>query len=154
MQRVGQWLVLAICVQGAIGYTQYFTGVPVLLVGIHVAGAVCVWDATVALATSMKTSARDGVEKLEGGVDEAEVLGGGEVVGTGQGHQFSASGRASTSGWPEPTKSRSPTTTSTGQETDASRSAVIGVRVERGRTSQPRSGHCQGRTRTARTPAT
>ena len=34
----------------------------------------------------MKTSARDGVEKLEGGVDEAEVLGGGEVVGTGQGH--------------------------------------------------------------------
>jgi len=87
VQRVGQWLVLAICVQGAIGYTQYFTGVPVLLVGIHVAGAVCVWIATVALAASMKTSARDGVEKLEGGVDEAEVLGGGEVVGTGQGHE-------------------------------------------------------------------
>jgi heme A synthase len=40
VQRVGQWLVVAICVQGAIGYTQYFTGVPVLLVGIHVAGGV------------------------------------------------------------------------------------------------------------------
>jgi cytochrome c oxidase assembly protein subunit 15 len=87
VQRVGQWLVVAICVQGAIGYTQYFTGVPVLLVGVHVAGAVCVWIATVALAVSVKSSAGDGVEELEGRVDEAEVLGGGEVVGTGQGHE-------------------------------------------------------------------
>ena len=87
VQRVGQWLVVAICVQGAIGYTQYFTGVPVLLVGFHVAGAVCVWIATVALAVVDETSAGDGVEELEGGVDEAEVLRGGEVVGTGQGHE-------------------------------------------------------------------
>ncbi|RPI04248.1 MAG: hypothetical protein EHM63_10180 [Actinobacteria bacterium] len=87
VRRVGQWLVVAICVQGAIGYTQYFTGVPVVLVGFHVAGAVCVWIATVALAASLKTSAGDGVEELERGVDEAEVLGSGEVVGTGQGHE-------------------------------------------------------------------
>ena len=33
--------------QGAVGYTQYFTGVPVLLVGIHIAGATAVWAATV-----------------------------------------------------------------------------------------------------------
>lgn len=87
VQRLGQWLVVAICVQGAIGYTQYFTGVPVLLVGIHIAGAVCVWIATVALAASMSSSARNGVEELEGSVDEAEVLRGGEVIGTGQGHE-------------------------------------------------------------------
>ena len=29
--------------QGAIGYVQYFTGVPVVLVGLHIAGAVAVW---------------------------------------------------------------------------------------------------------------
>jgi len=33
--------------QGFIGYVQYFTGVPVLLVGLHVAGAALLWIATV-----------------------------------------------------------------------------------------------------------
>jgi cytochrome c oxidase assembly protein subunit 15 len=37
----------AIVAQAAVGYTQYFTGVPALLVGIHVAGAAVVWAATV-----------------------------------------------------------------------------------------------------------
>ena len=32
-----------LAVQGAVGYTQYFTGVPVLLVGIHVALATLIW---------------------------------------------------------------------------------------------------------------
>ena len=29
--------------QAAVGYTQYFTGVPVLLVGLHILGATCLW---------------------------------------------------------------------------------------------------------------
>ena len=33
----------AIIVQAGIGYLQYFTGVPALLVGIHVAGATLIW---------------------------------------------------------------------------------------------------------------
>ncbi len=33
--------------QAAVGYTQYFTGVPPLLVGVHIAGATAVWAATV-----------------------------------------------------------------------------------------------------------
>jgi cytochrome c oxidase assembly protein subunit 15 len=33
----------ALLVQAGIGYTQYFTGVPVLLVGAHILGAVLVW---------------------------------------------------------------------------------------------------------------
>jgi len=33
--------------QGLIGYVQYFTGVPELLVGIHIAGAALLWIATV-----------------------------------------------------------------------------------------------------------
>ena len=41
-------VLLAIVVaQAAVGYTQYFTGVPPLLVGIHVAGATAVWAAVI-----------------------------------------------------------------------------------------------------------
>tara|TARA_Y100000746_G_scaffold198442_1_gene181687 strand:- start:471 stop:1046 length:576 start_codon:yes stop_codon:yes gene_type:complete len=38
-----QNLMAAITVQAGIGYLQYFTGVPALLVGIHVAGATLIW---------------------------------------------------------------------------------------------------------------
>ena len=42
-QRRALELSLAIVAQGAIGYTQYFLGVPPALVLLHVAGAVLVW---------------------------------------------------------------------------------------------------------------
>lgn len=42
-------LVITIIVQGAIGYTQYFTGVPTPLVLLHVAGSVVVWMAALTL---------------------------------------------------------------------------------------------------------
>ena len=35
--------------QAAIGYTQYFTQLPVLLVGCHIAGATLLWMATIRL---------------------------------------------------------------------------------------------------------
>jgi len=41
-----RWLVVVVVAQGAIGYTQYFLGVPPGLVALHVAGAVAVWIAT------------------------------------------------------------------------------------------------------------
>jgi cytochrome c oxidase assembly protein subunit 15 len=44
--RRGNVLLVAIVAQGAIGYIQYFTGVPALLVGIHLAGAATVFAAT------------------------------------------------------------------------------------------------------------
>jgi cytochrome c oxidase assembly protein subunit 15 len=40
---------LAAFVQGAIGYVQYFTGVPALLVGFHILGATLVWVAVMHL---------------------------------------------------------------------------------------------------------
>ena len=40
-------LLVAIVAQAAVGYTQYFTGVPAVLVGVHIAGAAAVWTATV-----------------------------------------------------------------------------------------------------------
>ena len=41
----GQALLAVMIAQGVIGYTQYFSHEPALLVGIHVAGAVSVWVA-------------------------------------------------------------------------------------------------------------
>ena len=45
--RAGEILLAVSVAQAAVGYTQYFTGVPVLLVGIHIAGAAAVWSAAV-----------------------------------------------------------------------------------------------------------
>lgn len=42
-------VVLVIGAQGAVGYLQYFTGVPPLLVGIHIAGAAALWTAVLRL---------------------------------------------------------------------------------------------------------
>ena len=54
--RMGRVAAL-LAVQGALGYTQYFTGVPVLLVGIHVALASVVWIEIVKAAHSPGASA-------------------------------------------------------------------------------------------------
>ena len=51
--------VLAVSVaQAAIGYTQYFTGVPALLVGFHILGAVAVWTFTLRFWLSFGRLAR------------------------------------------------------------------------------------------------
>ncbi|MGA9275791.1 COX15/CtaA family protein [Ilumatobacter sp.] len=61
------WLFVAI-VQGAIGYAQYFTGVPELLVGLHLAGATGLWVVTVRMALAA--------------VDQGSVRSRGVVMGT------------------------------------------------------------------------
>jgi cytochrome c oxidase assembly protein subunit 15 len=43
VQRRSAELLLVVLAQGAVGYVQYFTGVPALLVGFHVLGACLVW---------------------------------------------------------------------------------------------------------------
>ena len=43
--RRGDVLLATLVAQAAVGYAQYFTGVPALLVGIHIAGATAVWVA-------------------------------------------------------------------------------------------------------------
>jgi cytochrome c oxidase assembly protein subunit 15 len=47
--HAGRDLLVAVVLQGAVGYAQYFTGVPALLVGIHIVGALAVWIAAVRL---------------------------------------------------------------------------------------------------------
>ena len=44
--RRGEVLLAVLVGQAGIGYLQYFTGVPALLVGVHIAGATAVWVAT------------------------------------------------------------------------------------------------------------
>lgn len=46
-------VVLVIGAQAAVGYLQYFTGVPPLLVGIHIAGAAALWTAVLRLHLSV-----------------------------------------------------------------------------------------------------
>lgn len=57
--RASTALVVVAVAQAAIGYVQYFTGVPVLLVGLHIAGATLVWIAALAvlLATTRRSPA-------------------------------------------------------------------------------------------------
>ncbi|MGC8464414.1 MAG: COX15/CtaA family protein [Acidimicrobiales bacterium] len=43
VQRTARFLLVAEAAQAAIGYTQYFTNLPALLVGFHIAGATLLW---------------------------------------------------------------------------------------------------------------
>jgi cytochrome c oxidase assembly protein subunit 15 len=52
--RAGLALLAACLVQGAIGYAQYFTGVPVALVSLHMLGACLVWIATLEVMISTR----------------------------------------------------------------------------------------------------
>jgi heme a synthase len=47
--RRSEVLLAVLVAQGVLGYVQYFTGVPALLVGFHVAGATAVWVAVLRL---------------------------------------------------------------------------------------------------------
>ena len=55
VERNARWLLLAMVAQGAVGYTQYFTGVPAALVEVHIVGAVLVWLAVLRFHTSLFT---------------------------------------------------------------------------------------------------
>ena len=54
VQRAGMLLIAASVAQGAIGYAQYFTGVPVALVSLHMLGACLVWLAALSVWLSTR----------------------------------------------------------------------------------------------------
>ena len=70
------WTVLAIA-QAAVGYTQYFSGVPAVLVGLHVALATGLWVATMQLwlSTSSVNLAAAGPGTGPGAGPDAESVG-------------------------------------------------------------------------------
>ena len=43
-------LLVVLVAQAGVGYAQYFSDIPPLLVGIHIAGAAAVWSATLVFA--------------------------------------------------------------------------------------------------------
>jgi heme a synthase len=57
LRRRSELVVEALAIQIGIGYTQYFTGVPPLLVGAHIFGAVLVWTAVVRLNLALTAPA-------------------------------------------------------------------------------------------------
>jgi heme a synthase len=48
-QLAGRVLVAVLLAQAGVGYAQWFSGVPALLVGVHIVGAVAVWTSVVRL---------------------------------------------------------------------------------------------------------
>lgn len=71
------WVGIGI-LQGAIGYLQYFTGIPVALVAIHIALATVLFGVTVWMIETMKTTvvATDGVSASGGSDERLDELGG------------------------------------------------------------------------------
>jgi heme a synthase len=72
LMRRGEVLLAVLVAQALVGYVQYFTGVPALLVGVHIAGAAAVWVATLRFFLSM--SAPPGGGDRATGRTPAEVL--------------------------------------------------------------------------------
>lgn len=56
----GTGLLTVLVLQGALGYTQYFAGVPPLLVGLHVFGSMLVWVASLNVLLHMTTPLESG----------------------------------------------------------------------------------------------
>jgi cytochrome c oxidase assembly protein subunit 15 len=54
VRRDADILLVVLIAQAGVGYAQYFSGVPVVLVGIHILGAVCVWIAALRFALRMQ----------------------------------------------------------------------------------------------------
>ena len=71
--RAAAVLVAVELAQGAVGFVQYFTGLPEVLVGLHMLGACLVWLATLGALWATRQRVRDGVgEPLGGAVGLAE----------------------------------------------------------------------------------
>ncbi|HEX2063105.1 MAG TPA: COX15/CtaA family protein [Acidimicrobiales bacterium] len=57
VRRRGAVLLGVLVAQAGVGYVQYFTGVPVVLVGIHIAGATAVWVAVLRFSLGLTPTA-------------------------------------------------------------------------------------------------
>ncbi len=68
--RRGEVLLAVVVAQGALGYIQYFTGVPALLVGFHIAGATAVWVAVLRLHLAFSVPVATSGPEFDGGTVE------------------------------------------------------------------------------------
>ena len=58
-------LLAVLCAQATVGYIQYFSGVPIVLVGVHIVGAVSVWVATLHFALGLRVPVVERVPERE-----------------------------------------------------------------------------------------
>ncbi|MGZ4615293.1 MAG: COX15/CtaA family protein [Actinomycetes bacterium] len=72
--RRGTTLLVVALAQGLIGFTQYVTDLPVLLVGLHVLGAALVWIAALRLLLSMTRRVREPGTDSAGGSAHDELV--------------------------------------------------------------------------------
>ena len=68
--RRSEVLLAVVVAQGALGYIQYFTGVPALLVGFHIAGATAVWVAVLRLHLAFSVPVAKSGPESDGGTVE------------------------------------------------------------------------------------
>jgi cytochrome c oxidase assembly protein subunit 15 len=76
-------LITVIVLQGALGYTQYFTGVPAALVALHILGASLVWIAVIMVLLHMRAPVEqhDAREAQSGGgTDRVDPVSSGDRV--------------------------------------------------------------------------
>lgn len=73
--RAARELLIVIVAQGTLGYVQYFSGVPALMVAFHVAGATLVWVMTLRLAFAT-AEVRTPADSREPAVRAEAALGG------------------------------------------------------------------------------
>ena len=66
VQRRSEVLLAVLVAQAALGYLQYFTGVPALLVGFHIAGATAVWVAVLRLHLAFRTPVAGAGDEADG----------------------------------------------------------------------------------------
>lgn len=77
------WLLTVLILQGAVGYTQYFTGVPPGLVALHILGASLVWVAVLFTFQRMwapVVPAAPGAAQSTGGTEHPDHLPDGDLV--------------------------------------------------------------------------
>ena len=70
LMRRGEVLLAVLVAQAALGYLQYFTGVPAVLVGFHILGAAAVWVAVLRFHLGFSVPARRSGDR-DGGTVEA-----------------------------------------------------------------------------------
>lgn len=70
----GRLVLLSLILQAGIGYTQYFTGVPVLLVGFHIVGATLTWIAVLWFHLDMSPEPDELGDKRGMLADEPSIL--------------------------------------------------------------------------------
>ena len=71
--RAGRTVLAVVVAQAGLGYTQYFTGVPALLVGVHVLGAVVLWLAVVRFDLVLAAPVRSATDRPAAPVGRGRV---------------------------------------------------------------------------------